>query len=110
MSSITLPVNCPWCHAFQAKTVQGADKPNVLHKHVVCAVQAQRQARPGPKLKQLHWVKLNTPQQGTIWQRVDVSQAKLNFAQLEANFQVRTFASTGLPYPRQVCPNTSCLW
>ena len=51
-------------------------------------VQAQRQARRGPKLKQLHWVKLSTPQQGTIWQRVDVSQARLNFAQLEANFQV----------------------
>ena len=52
-------------------------------------MQAQRQARRGPKLKQLHWVKLNTPQQGTIWQRVDVSQARLNFAQLEADFQVR---------------------
>ena len=33
-------------------------------------------------------MKLNTSQQGTIWQRVDVSQARLNFAQLEADFQV----------------------
>lgn len=50
--------------------------------------QSQKRGRQGPKLKQLHWVKLNTPQQGTIWQRVDVSLCRLNFDQLEANFQV----------------------
>lgn len=65
--------------------------------------QAQQQARRGPKLKQLHWVKLNTPQQGTIWQRVDVSQARLNFAQLEADFQIldREVAQAGFTPARK---------
>ena len=52
-------------------------------------MQSQKRGRQGPKLKQLHWVKLNTPQQGTIWQRVDVSLCRLNFDQLEANLQVQ---------------------
>ncbi|DBA93025.1 TPA: hypothetical protein ACH3X2_003364 [Trebouxia sp. C0005] len=71
----------------------GSDSPDIeapasTLSTVQTPAQSQKRGRQGPKLKQLHWVKLNTPQQGTIWQRVDVSLCRLNFDQLEANFQV----------------------
>jgi len=67
-------------------------------------MQSQKRGRQGPKLKQLHWVKLNTPQQGTIWQRVDVSLCRLNFDQLEANFQVTHTATLHRPWRHFVQP------
>ncbi|DBA79106.1 hypothetical protein WJX77_006729 [Trebouxia sp. C0004] len=64
------------------------EAPSSTLSTVQTPAQSQKRGRQGPKLKQLHWVKLTTPQQGTIWQRVDVSLCRLNFDQLEANFQV----------------------
>ena len=54
-------------------------------------MQARQSSKKGMKLKQLHWVKLSTPQrslQDTIWQRLDGSRSSFDFDQLEANFQV----------------------
>ena len=88
---------------------RGLNSPCVQCTNKACGgVQSQRKGRQGPKLKQLHWVKLNTLQQGTIWQRVDVSLCQLNFDQLEANFQVHTNGvTTNVPVTTYVAVTTN---
>ena len=39
------------------------------------------------RLKQLHWDKIKTPQQGTVWAK-DQPQVNLNLTELENLFQV----------------------
>ena len=40
------------------------------------------------RLKQLHWDKIKTPQQGTVWAK-EQPQVNLNLTELENLFQVR---------------------
>ena len=48
------------------------------------------------RLKQLHWDKIKTPQQGTVWAK-DQPQVNLNLIELENLFQVNLLALTYLP-------------
>ena len=60
-----------------------AERYQMLRKNIGSAV-LQVKAR---RLKQLHWDKIRTPGQATVWAKEQPS-VKLNFAELENLFQV----------------------
>jgi hypothetical protein len=53
---------------------------------VLFQVKATSQQRR--RLKQLHWDKIRTPQQGTVWARDQQLHVNLNLEELESLFQV----------------------
>ena len=72
----TLTLQSPWpdqttCAAIQRHTEKRA-----------CLLQVKSR-----RLKQLHWDKIKTPQQGTVWAK-DQPQVNLNLTELENLFQV----------------------
>lgn len=62
--------------------------PVVFVMQQLWCVQVRPTASQRRKLKQLHWDKIKTPQEGTIWHQSSGLNPNLNFAELESLFQV----------------------
>lgn len=67
---------------------KSAHKGGVPSSPGVSKVKASSQQRR--RLKQLHWDKIRTPQQGTVWARDHQQNVKLNLEELESLFQARS--------------------